>query len=286
MFVRLVLMLLLSLSLFLAALAAAHAALGPLVDTHLHITNFSLIQYPWATQTMQCPCAPPCACDWTLSDYAAATASAPASRMVFVEVGAAPAFWLVEATWVQGLIASGAAPQIGAIMAQRPPGFGVPGASSSAVGAALASLGALSHVRGVRAGAVDWANLTAVDAVTPHFRLLLQHGMGTADIITSVTAASAAGLARLAAAVPTLALVLDHHGSPPCLGNASAVADWQAGMAALGRLPNVYVKFGGLIQYYHSTQAVPTLQQLAPFANWALDHFRGRAVFERNWFFW
>jgi hypothetical protein len=70
------------------------------------------------------------------------------------------------------------------------------------------------------------------------------------------------------------------------LGNASAIADWQAGMAALGALPNVYVKWGGLAQYYKSTGAVPTLAQVAPFANFALDHFPGRAVFERNWFFW
>ena len=270
-----------------SAAAAASAALGPLTDVHLHITNMSLFTYPWMTQIMKCPCAPPCACDWSLAEYAAATAAAPASSLVFVEVAAAPQFWLAEAQWVQSLIdGGGAGAAIGAIIAQRPPGFGVPGADAAAVARDLGALAALRSARGVRAGALDWANNSAVAAVLPHFALLRRSGLGTADVITSVTAAAAAGIAALARALPDLALVLDHHGSPPVLGNASAIADWQAGMAALGALPNVYVKWGGLAQYYKSTGAVPTLAQVAPFANFVLDSFPGRAVFERNWFFW
>ena len=266
---------------------SAQAALGPLTDVHLHITNMTLFSYPWMTQVMQCPCAPPCACEWTLSDYARATASAPARKLVFVEVAVAPQFWLAEAQWVQSLIdAGGAGSAIGGIIAQRPPGFGVPGADAAALARDLGALGALRSARGVRAGPLDWANASAVAAVVPHFALLREHGMTTADIIVGVTAGTAAGIAAVAAALPTLALVLDHHGSPPVLGNASAIADWQAGMRALGALPNVYVKFGGLMQYYKSTGAVPVLAQVEPFASVALDSFQGRAVFERNWFFW
>jgi predicted TIM-barrel fold metal-dependent hydrolase len=267
--------------------AGASAALGRLIDTHLHITNMTLFSYPWMTQVMQCPCAPPCACDWSLADYAAATAAAPASKLVFVEVAAAPQFWLAEAQWVQSLIdAGGAGAAIGAIIAQRPPGFGVPGADAGALARDLAALAALRSARGVRAGALDWANATAVAAVLPHYELLRASGLRTADVITSVTAAAAAGIAALARAQPGLALVLDHAGSPPVLGNASAIADWRAGMAALGALPNVYVKWGGLAQYFKAAGAVPTLAQVAPFAGFALDAFPGRAVFERNWFFW
>ena len=259
--------------------------LGPLTDTHLHITNFSLFQYPWGTQVMQCPCAPPCICDWTISDYNTATSVAPAQKLVFVEVAVAPQFWLAEAQWVQSLIDGGAS-QIGGIMAQRPPGFGIPNSSIATLDVALASLGKVKDIRGVRAGAIDWANFTAVDAVTPHFQLLQTHGMSTADLIMGVTEGVAKGVARLAGALPGLSFVIDHHGSPPVLGNATAVADWEAGMKILGGVRNVFVKWGGLLQYFYKSGAVPTLEQVSPWANFVLDNFKGKAVFERNWFFW
>ena len=49
---------------------------------------------------------------------------------------------------------------------------------------------------------------------------------------------------------------------------------------------NVFVKVGGLLQYYKRLGTLPTAQQQAPFVRAALDAFGfHRAMFETNWFF-
>ena len=267
-----------------ALLAPALASLGAVTDVHLHLSNFSLFTYTWANASAgACPCAPPCACDWTLADYAAANLNAPASKLVFVEVAVAPAQWLLEAQWVEGLIAGGgAAAAIGAIVAQRPPGFGVVGADFAQLQSDVASLAALPHVVGVRAGAIDYTNASAVAALAPHFALLAAHRFSM-DVVQPVTAAVAAGLAGVAAAQPGLTIVLDHLGGAPVLANASAIADWAQGMATLGALPNVFVKVGGLFQHYKDAQAIPSVATVQPFVAAGLAAFPGRAAFERNW---
>ena len=274
----------------LLLLPLASGLLGNVTDTHLHVTNMSLFSYPWATLNQKCPCAVPCICDWHLTDYRAATTAAPADRLVFVEVGLGPADWLREAQWVQGIIDGGASPNpaqaIRAIMAQRPPGFGVPGSSGPDLQRNLSSLAALRLAHGVRAGAIDFANASAVEAVLFHFALLLQNNLRAVDFNVPVTPSVAVGIARIARALPALNLVLDHHGGPPVGGNASQFDEWESAMRELGALPNVYVKFGGLLQYYKSAQKIPTLEQVMPFATAVLDSFPGKAVFERNWFFW
>ena len=60
-----------------------------------------------------------------------------------------------------------------------------------------------------------------------------------------------ADLAELATAVPGTIFLLDHIGTPlgvgPYEGRAAEVFEaWRTGITALGRLPNVHVKFGGL----------------------------------------
>jgi len=106
------------------------------VDTHVHLMSTTNgINYTWTkpTEPSACPCRPPCACNMSLQQYAqASAATAPADYVVFCEVSAAPGDWLAEAKWVQALADADAAapaekkntgPQVGAIMAQPPPGF-------------------------------------------------------------------------------------------------------------------------------------------------------------------
>lgn len=60
----------------------------------------------------------------------------------------------------------------------------------------------------------------------------------------------AAWVSRLVQAVPPeTVFVVDHFGSPPVLGNESAVAAWRAALSTLAAAsPNVVIKAGGLLQ--------------------------------------
>jgi len=261
------------------------AAAQRVLDTHVHITNTSLLSYPWANASLgvPCPAAPPALCNWTLVDYGAATVSRPATKVVFVEVAVAAAEWLAEATWVQSLAAAPAGAALGAIVAQPPPGFGVPGADAAKVAAGLDALAALPLARGVRGSAINFADPAALPTAIAHTRLLAARRLSL-DVITAVQApGAAAGILALARAVPEATLVLDHVGSPDV---AADLAPWAAAMAALGAQPNIFVKVGGIFQYFKSTQAVPTLAQVAPIATAAIRAFGfGRAAHECNWFF-
>lgn len=90
----------------------------------------------------------------------------------------------------------------------------------------------------------------------------------------------------LAASAPGCTFVLDHVGSPPVLGPAAQLAAWRADIALLGGLPNVYVKVGGLYQYFQARHVLPTLEELTPLVAHCLASFGySRALFEGNWFF-
>lgn len=267
---------------FFAFVAHAHAQRPQtILDTHLHISNTALFTYPWANASLgvPCPAAPPALCNWTLTDYAAATTGLPASKVVFIEVAVEPSQWLDEAKWVQGLSTSGAA-VIGGIVAQPPPGWGVPGSDPSA---GLDAIAALPLGRGVRGSAVNFSNPVTLPTVIEHTRLLAARRLSL-DIITPVGAPGAAdGIIALARAVPEATFILDHVGSPNVTEDLNA---WRFAMDRLGAQPNIFVKVGGIFQFFKSTEVVPTLEQVAPIAAHAIRAFGyQRCVFERNWFF-
>lgn len=261
------------------------------VDTHVHITSLSNgLTYPWAvppTPPMVCPCVfpsgTPCACDWSPALYAAASAARPANGFVFVEVAAEPAQWLAEAQWVQSLADAGDARVLG-IVAGAPPGFGVVGANVSAIAAELDALvAAVPLARGIRAASLNFSDASAMGTFISHVALLAARGLSL-DVITPVAAPGVgAAVAQLAGAVPSLTVVLDHIGSPNVTGDFDA---WSAGLAAVGAAPNVYVKFGGLLQYFKKTGVIPSAAQTAPFLARVLTVFGwDRVCFEGNWFF-
>lgn len=265
------------------------SALPPqlLIDTHVHLSNTSLLTYPWANASLgvPCPAAPPALCNWTLAEYAAATATQPSHKLVFVEVAVNSTQWLAEAEWVQSL-ADGGAASIGGIVAQPPPGFGSPSAAIAAVAAGLDRIAALRLGRGVRGSAVNFSDAAALPAVIAHTQLLAARNLSF-DVITAVGAPGAAdGILAVAAAVPGATFILDHIGSPPVLAGDAAMALWAAAMRRLGAQRNIFVKAGGIFQDYKSTQAVPALATVRPIIATALAAFgEDNVVHECNWFF-
>ena len=64
----------------------------PIVDTHLHLWDRNLMEYPWLS--------PPLDRDFLPADYKQATKGLPVSKMVFVECGRIPEQYLNEVDWV------------------------------------------------------------------------------------------------------------------------------------------------------------------------------------------
>jgi predicted TIM-barrel fold metal-dependent hydrolase len=275
----------------LCTLLLPAVAARPVVDAHVHITSLSNgVVYPWASPPVppaSCPCAQPsgtpCGCDWTATDYANATSNLPAAALVFVEVGASPASWLVEAQWVQSLADAGAAP-IGAIVAGAPPSFCAAAANYSQIAADLDALAALPLARGIRAACLNFSDAAGHGARVSKLVQLAARGLSL-DVITPVAAPGvAASIAALAAAVPPATIVLDHVGSPNVKGGAGAVAAWAAGLKAIAAAPNVFVKLGGVLQYFKDASGVlPGADVTAPFVLGALDAFGfERVLYEGN----
>ena len=106
-----------------------------------------------------------------------------------------------------------------------------------------------------------------------------------------------ADLARLAEAYPETRIVIGHTGGPigvgPCARDRKAVfLEWQQGLKALARLPNTFLKIGGLGMRvsgfdFHARDLPPSSQDLAQawraFVEEAISIFSaGRCMFESN----
>jgi predicted TIM-barrel fold metal-dependent hydrolase len=102
---------------------------------------------------------------------------------------------------------------------------------------------------------------------------------------------------QLARAVPELAIVLDHLGTPLGMGwyadkREAVFRAWLQGLAALAGCPNVVVKLGGLNMHFngfgwHERERPPSSDELAeangPYYRAAIDLFGpGRCMFESN----
>jgi predicted TIM-barrel fold metal-dependent hydrolase len=286
------------------------------LDGHVHLTNTTLLNYLWGnTSVGTCPCAPPCLCSWTVTQWRSASSSLSPSRFVFVEVDVNHSQWLEEAAWVQSIAALPGGDAIGAIVAQPPPGFGssVP---VSEMALELDKFSAAPLVHGVRPS-ISWGSLNATgfSQLLAHTHLLavslrvqqvrciivratrskcvtckMQERNLSFDINAAlgedgVSAVSLDGCLHLPVVVsiprvvlcrvqwvtklvqesPDAQFILDHFGGPPCLGNATQVAAWKAGMAELAaNNPNVAVKVrsarGALLRSLSATTDVSGLR--------------------------
>ncbi len=101
----------------------------------------------------------------------------------------------------------------------------------------------------------------------------------------------------LARAFPDTTIVLDHIGGPLRIGpyasrRAEVFKEWQKGIAALARCPNVSVKLGGMgmpfCGFGWSERDVPPgsvhlAEAMAPYSRWCIENFGSdRCMFESN----
>lgn len=258
-----------------------------IIDTHVHLSNLSF-SYPWANSScgFACPAAPPCLCEWDFTAYKEATVSLPTTKFVFVEVDVIPSLWLTEAQWVQSLAESGV--PVAAIIAQPPPGFGVPGTNTTSLQIAAAQLAALPLARGVRIANVNFSDDSIMVTVISHTMILFNAGLKSFDIIAGgfPLALGQGNIIKLARALPSCNFILDHIGNPPYLLDKSHADEWAQAMSALGAEPNIFCKVGGLLQGFKSTKRVPSVDDLRPWIVHSINSFGfARSLYEGNWFF-
>ncbi|MFO7825591.1 MAG: amidohydrolase family protein [Cyclobacterium sp.] len=109
----------------------------PIVDTHMHLWDLSVMDYPWLEGRGQ-----PLERNYLLQDYREATKNSPVSKMVFVECGRAPEQYLREVDWVRGL--SEEDPRIAGMVAYFPLEKGTAGLG------AMEEMAQRDIVRGIR----------------------------------------------------------------------------------------------------------------------------------------
>jgi predicted TIM-barrel fold metal-dependent hydrolase len=264
------------------------------IDSHVHIVSLdNNISYTWGSAplpNMSCPCVfssgTPCMCPWTYAAYKNASQScSPApSHLVFVEVAARPEQWLQEARWVQRLAHQDAVP-VSAIVAGAPKGFGLLGVDDKDIAASLDEFVKLPLARGIRASSLNFSDHDAFATIVRHTAMLAARRLSL-DIIAAVqTPGYSSAIARLAAAVPNATIILDHMGSPD-VRHPSSFDSWELAMRDIAACENVFVKVGGLLQYFKDDGKLPSISQQAPFVLVTLRTFGfGRAMFESNWFF-
>ena len=72
----------------------------------------------------------------------------------------------------------------------------------------------------------------------------------------------------------------------PNVRDPSTFDAWVHAIAIISSNKNVFVKVGGLLQYFKDDGKLPSISQQAPFVLVTLRTFGfGRAMFESNWFF-
>jgi predicted TIM-barrel fold metal-dependent hydrolase len=150
--------------------------------------------------------------------------------------------WLQEAKWVQkyATTLSAGGPQIGAILAQPPPGFGTqPVTTFSAL---LDELQLLPLVRGLRPQIPSVADslFHAAMREAGHRGLVIDVNHGYQPPSSRLLRGSAVGgvVEEIAAAAPNTTFVIEHMWGAPGMGSAAAdgaVADWKAALKALAR---------------------------------------------------
>lgn len=229
--------------------------LGParILDSHVHFIAPDRFAYPWMEQapSLRRPALP--------QHYRQATATAPVTGLVFVEVSAAIAHGVDEAAWVAGLRTE--EPRLAAIVARAPL------TDPIAREAILDRLAAIPLVRGVR-DIIQWEQPGY--CVQPSYRdgarSLARRGLVCELCIFHPQLADVLTLVR---ACPEVRFVLDHCGKPGI--KAGLREPWQSQLRELAACPNVVCKISALLT--EADHAAWTATQILPYIDHAIACF-------------
>lgn len=236
----------------------------PLIDTHVHLWDRSVVQLAW-TQGHQV-----LERDFRPADFREACAGIEVEGIVFVEAAVDPGCHLAEAAWVAEQAVAN--PWIGAMVAHAPLHLG------QAATADLERLSQHAALRGIRrliqGEAVDFCLQPAfVEGVKLlprfdlHFELCIYHPQLGATV-------------ELVRRCPEVRFILDHIGKPGI--EDGLMEPWASQLRELARLDNVVCKMSGLVT--EADHAAWTREQLRPYIDHVIDCFGfDRVLFGSDW---
>lgn len=235
----------------------------PIIDTHLHLWDTTLMRYPWLESV------PTINQSFLLQDYQRAVQDYQVAQLVFVQAACLPEQYLDEVRFVTAQAEKDA--RIRGIVAYAPVETG------KQLTTVLDILKGYPLVKGVRRMYDDNPALCCSPAFLEGVHLLGENGFSF-DI--SIKPASIPDTIKMMAAVPDTLFILDHLGKPDIKGG--GLAAYQAQIAAMAKLPNVVAKLSGLITEANWNNW--TAAELVPYIQHAVDCFgTDRLLFGGDW---
>jgi L-fuconolactonase len=236
-----------------------------IVDAHVHFWNPDLLRYAWLDNLPELNRA------FLPEDFAAATATANVTKMIFVECGRESLQALAEVNWVSALAEN--EPRIRGIVAHAPLETGM------AARLHLTQLASRPLVKGIRRLLQGEADLNF--CLRPEFiagvRLLAEFGF-TFDLCIRHEQLRAA--TELVRCVPEVQFILDHFGKPSVRDG--RIEPWATELKALAKLPNICCKISGLTTEAVWKQWRP--ENLKPYFEVAIEAFGfDRVLFGGDW---
>ncbi len=237
-----------------------------LVDAHVHLWNPQHFPMPWLDE------APTLNRPFGLADYPRQSAGSTIEALVYIEVGVAPAYALLEARWAVDQAAHDT--RLQGIVAAAPVEFGE---RSRAYLAALQATSPL--IKGVRRNLQDEPDpaFCLREDFVQGVRLLPTYGFSFDICIRHWQLSATIDLVRQC---PDTQFILDHLGKPAI--KAQVLDPWRNQLAQLAALPNVWCKISGLVTEADHQDWTP--EELAPAISHALEVFgEDRVVFGGDW---
>ncbi len=238
----------------------------PVVDAHVHLWDPQQLRIPWldTSDLLNRP--------YGLAEYRAHTVGLEVAAMVYVQVEAARAYSLTEASLVAAMAV--AEPRLKAIVAYAPLEDGLRARSYLADLVRISPL--IKGVRRITQGEADPSFCLRPDFVAG-VRLLAEYGLSCDLCIAPHQLGPAIELVR---SCPEVSFMLDHLASPP-LGT-EAMEAWRVQMAELAGLPNVCCKVSGVVTV--ANHEAWQISDIAPAIEHALRVFgEDRVAYGSDW---
>jgi L-fuconolactonase len=237
-----------------------------MIDAHVHLWDPHRFPMPWLES------APDLNLVFGVEEYRTETVGLPIVGMVYVEVGVATPFALLEARHAVALAQQ--EPRLLGIVAAAPLEYGD---QTRVYLDALQALG--PFVKGVRRNVQD--EVDPAFCVQPSFvrgvQMLAEYGLSCDICVRDHQLAATIELVRQC---PEVRFVLDHLGKPDIKD--AALDPWRADLEQLAACPNAWLKLSGLVTEADHLQW--KIEHLRPYVDHALAVFGAdRTMFGGDW---